>query len=69
MKERVYFILQVSDMMKTYLEIKGEKDDASQLDELCEQLRRTTTREEVDHVNSLLSDFTSLSIQKKEQPG
>ena len=56
-------------MMKTYLEITGEKNDASQLDELCEQLRRTSTREEVDHVSNLLSDFASLSIQKKEQPG
>lgn len=56
-------------MMKTYLEITGEKDDASQLDDLCRQLRRTSTREQVDHVNNLLSDFASLSIQKKEQPG
>lgn len=62
-------ILQVSDMMKTYLEITGEKDDASQLDDLCSQLQRTSTREQVDHVNNLLSDLASLSIQKKEQPG
>lgn len=62
-------ILQVSDMMKTYLEITGDRDDACQLDDLCQQLQRTSTREQVDHVNNLLSDFASLSIQKKEQPG
>ena len=56
-------------MMKTYLQVSGEEDDATQLEDLCRQLQRTSTREEVDHVNNLLSDFASLSIQKKEQPG
>lgn len=55
---------QVSEMMSAYLRISGQLDDANQLDDLCLQLQKTTTREEVDHMNALLSDFASMNIQK-----
>ena len=56
-------------MMKTYLDLSGCHSDAEQLDLLCSQLAKTTTREEVDHVNSLLSDFATMSLIKKEWSG
>lgn len=57
--------LQVTDMMKTYLNISGRTEDANQLEELCDQLKNVSTREDVDHVNQLLSNFASLAIEKK----
>ncbi|XP_045214987.2 ankyrin repeat domain-containing protein 54-like isoform X1 [Mercenaria mercenaria] len=59
-------IKQVSDMMTTYLRISGQNEDADQLESLCRQLEKTTTREEVDHVNSLMAEFASLNIQKTD---
>lgn len=53
-------------MMSTYLRVSGHIQDADQLDSLCQQLEKTTTREEVDHVNSLMAEFASLNIQKKD---
>lgn len=57
-------IKEVSEMMSTYLRMSGQLEDADQLDSLCRQLENTTTREEVDHVNSLMAEFASLNIQK-----
>lgn len=59
-------IKQVSDMMTAYLRVSGQHEDADQLDQLCQQLEKTTTREQVDHVNSLMSEFASLNIQKTD---
>jgi ATP-dependent protease HslVU (ClpYQ) peptidase subunit len=46
--------------MKTYLNISGRTEDARQLEELCDRLKQVSTREDVDHVNSLdkMTDFT-----------
>ena len=52
-------------MMKTYLNISGRTEDASQLEELCDKLKHVSTREDVDHVNQLLTNFASLAIEKK----
>lgn len=57
--------LQVTDMMKTYLNISGRTEDACQLEELCDRLKQVSTREDVDHVNQMLSNFASLTIEKK----
>lgn len=59
--------LQITDMMKTYLNISGRTEDACQLEELCDKLKQVTTREDVDHVNQLLSNFASLAIEKKDR--
>lgn len=56
-------------MMRTYLHLSGNEDDTEQVEQLCRQLEATTTREEVDVVNSLLADFTSLTLQKDEEAG
>ena len=52
-------------MMKTYLSLSGNQEDADQLEELCSRLKISSTREEVDLVNNMLSDFASMSIEKK----
>lgn len=52
-------------MMKTYLNISGRTEDACQLEELCDRLKQVSTREDVDHVNQMLSNFASLTIEKK----
>lgn len=54
-------------MLKTFLNLSGRATDADELDQLCGQLQRVTTREEVDHVNSMLSDFASLNIENKKK--
>ena len=54
-------------MMSTYLSVSGMIDDSEQLDELCERLQRTSTRDEVDAISNLLYDFTNMTIQKKQQ--
>ncbi|KAH3860805.1 ankyrin repeat domain-containing protein 54-like [Dreissena polymorpha] len=59
-------ILQISDMMRTYLSLSGCQSEAEQLDELCSKLSNVTTREEVDQVNTLLSDFASMRIEKNK---
>ena len=53
-------------MMKEYLKVSGHGEKVTELNELCVQLRHTSTRDEVDVINELLTNFTSLSIQKKE---
>lgn len=55
--------------MKTYLNISGKPVGSEQIDELCRQLEHTTTREEVDAVNSLLSAFTSMTVDKDAEHG
>nr|KAG5710146.1 hypothetical protein BaRGS_006665 [Batillaria attramentaria] len=62
-------VKQVSEMMKTYLHLSGQPDDSAQVDQLCQQLEHTTTREEVDTVNSLLADFTNMTLQKDSEAG
>ena len=52
--------------MKEYLKVSGHGEKVTELNELCVQLRHTSTRDEVDVINELLTNFTSLSIQKKE---
>lgn len=52
--------------MKAYLNISGLRQEAEQLDQLCQQLQGVSTREEVDHLNSLLTDFASLDIKKSQ---
>ncbi|XP_052067871.1 ankyrin repeat domain-containing protein 54-like [Mytilus californianus] len=56
--------LEVTDMMKTFLNISGQTENAGQLEELCDRLKQVSTREDVDHVNQLLSNFASLAIEK-----
>ncbi|KAK3090146.1 hypothetical protein FSP39_009489 [Pinctada imbricata] len=58
----------VSEMMKTYLRLSGMNDDADQLDILCDQLRKVSTRVEMDNVNTLMADLASLSLEKKSKP-
>ncbi|XP_046572851.1 ankyrin repeat domain-containing protein 54-like [Haliotis rubra] len=64
-------VVHVSEMMKTYLDLSGLKSESEQVDELCQQLQRTSTREQVDNISSLLADFTSMTLQKKndQHPG
>lgn len=62
-------VLQVSEMMKTYLSVSGSGVTTEQVDELCQQLEQSNTREEVNAVNMLLADFTSMSIRKDTDPG
>jgi hypothetical protein len=52
--------------MRTYLNLSGMHQEAEQLDDLCQQLQRVSTREEVDHLNSILTDFASLNIEKSQ---
>ncbi len=40
-------VAQVVDMMKEYLVRAGQREDVGQLDQLCSQLQRTSTKEEV----------------------
>ncbi|XP_064615015.1 ankyrin repeat domain-containing protein 54-like isoform X1 [Liolophura sinensis] len=61
-------IHQVIEMMKEYLSLSGMTEDALQLDSLCEQLSRSTTIEQVYELNTLLSDFTNMTLHKKSQP-
>lgn len=56
-------------MMKTYLSVSGSGVTTEQVDELCQQLEQSNTREEVNAVNMLLADFTSMSIRKDTDPG
>ena len=62
-------VLQISEMMKTYLNVSGLGVTTEQVNQLCQQLERSSTREEVDAVNTLLADFTSLTIKKDTEPG
>ncbi|KAL4239280.1 Ankyrin repeat domain-containing protein 54 [Mactra antiquata] len=55
---------EVSEMMSTYLRLSGQTVEAEEIDSLCLKLEKTTTREEVDHVNSLMANFAELNIQK-----
>lgn len=41
-------------MMKEYLLRSGQKEDMGQLNELCDQLRQTSTREEVKIEHTIL---------------
>lgn len=56
-------------MMKEYLHRAGQSEEVDQLDALCEQLKNTSTRQEVDAISELLSNFTSLTLEKSEKPG
>ncbi|XP_052768952.1 ankyrin repeat domain-containing protein 54-like [Mya arenaria] len=58
-------VVQISDMMGTYLRLTGSEAEADQLEELCTRLSSTSTREQVDEVGSLLAEFTCMSIEKK----
>lgn len=62
-------VLQVSEMMKTYLNLSGMGVTSGQVDQLCHQLEQSSTREEVDAVNMLLADFTNMTIRKDTDPG
>ncbi|OWF46486.1 ankyrin repeat domain-containing protein 54-like [Mizuhopecten yessoensis] len=57
--------LKICDMMKTYLNLSGMSEDVTELDRLCDKLQQVSTREDVNHVNLLLSDFAGLTLQKK----
>ena len=58
---------QVVDMMREYMSIsRTTKDESAELEKLASQLCISQTPQEVDHVQSLLESFTSLSIQKRE---
>ncbi|XP_069124574.1 ankyrin repeat domain-containing protein 54-like [Argopecten irradians] len=57
--------LKVCDMMKTYLNLSGMSEDVTELDRLCDKLNEVSTREDVNHINILLSDFAGLTLQKK----
>jgi hypothetical protein len=65
----VCFLFQISEMMKTYLNMSGHDEASAQVDQLCKQLEHSSTIEEVDAINSVLVGFTSLSIKKEEDHG
>ncbi|XP_061191803.1 uncharacterized protein LOC133200083 [Saccostrea echinata] len=58
--------LEIGEMMRAYLNISGLHQEAEQIDQLCHQLQGVSTREEVDHLNSLFTDFASLNIEKSQ---
>ncbi|XP_048759557.1 uncharacterized protein LOC125669151 [Ostrea edulis] len=58
--------LEIGEMMRAYLNLSGMHQEAEQLDQLCQQLQSVSTREEVDHLNSLLTDLASLNIEKSQ---
>ncbi|XP_076459726.1 ankyrin repeat domain-containing protein 54-like [Babylonia areolata] len=62
-------VTQISEMMKTYLNLSDLNVTTAEVDQLCNQLEQSSTLEEVDAVNSLLASFTSMTIQKDQQPG
>lgn len=62
-------VIQVIEMMKTYLALAGQDSDAYELESITNRLASTTTREEVDEINHLLQDFTNLTIEKDLKPG
>lgn len=52
-------------MMKTYLQItEGCTPISEEIDDICARLSKTSTREEVDMINSMLSNFTTLTIER-----
>lgn len=53
-------------MMKEYLQRSGREQELSELDMLCDKLEQTSTREQLDVVGGLISNFTSLSIEKTQ---
>ena len=55
-------------MMREYLCRTSPQTNVDELDDLCQQLQGTTTREEVDVVNQLLADFTSLRVTHRREP-
>lgn len=55
-------------MMRTYMSRTGRLAETEELNHLCEKLQKTNTREEVDAVGCLLTDFASLNIQKGITP-
>ncbi|KAK2177940.1 hypothetical protein NP493_569g01083 [Ridgeia piscesae] len=59
-------INQIVAMMKEYLQQSGREKELSELDMLCDKLEHTSTREQLDVVGGLISNFTSLSIEKTQ---
>ena len=53
-------------MMKEYFHRSGRDQEVSELDMLCDKLEHTSTREQLDAVGDLISNFTSLSIEKTQ---
>ncbi|KAJ6658924.1 hypothetical protein lerEdw1_019560 [Lerista edwardsae] len=74
-------VKQIIQMLREYLERLGRHEQREQLDDLCNRLQRTSTKEQillvfgnvlhlflrqVDEVTDLLASFTSLSLQKQK---
>ena len=54
-------------MLRAYLQRSGSFDsELNELNRLCEQLAVSTTRQELDSLGGLLSDFADLQIKKKD---
>lgn len=62
-------VAQICEMMMTYLDMSGRNEASEQIGQLCERFERSTTREKVDAINTLLAGFTGLSIEKDSDPG
>lgn len=60
----------IVEMLKRYLELsRSHAEEARELEALASKLSLSDTPREVDEVQALLEDFTSLSIQKRcQQP-
>ncbi|XP_066490039.1 ankyrin repeat domain-containing protein 54 [Tiliqua scincoides] len=59
-------VKQIIQMLREYLERLGHHEQREQLDDLCNRLQMTSTKEQVDEVTDLLASFTSLSLQKQK---
>lgn len=60
--------MHIVDMMKEYLSRTGCHDNLAELEVLCGRLQGVSTRQDIDNVNSLLSDFANLQLDKRHQP-
>ncbi|XP_006890277.1 PREDICTED: ankyrin repeat domain-containing protein 54 [Elephantulus edwardii] len=59
-------VKQIIHMLREYLERLGRHEQREQLDDLCNRLQMTSTKEQVDEVTDLLASFTSLSLQMED---
>ncbi|XP_051823994.1 ankyrin repeat domain-containing protein 54-like [Antechinus flavipes] len=59
-------VKQIIQMLKEYLERLGQHEHRVRLDDLCNRLQMTSTKEQVDEVTDLLASFTSLSLQMQK---
>ncbi|EDO43832.1 predicted protein [Nematostella vectensis] len=53
-------------MLKEYMNRTNKEGEKLKLDELCSQLNKTTTIEEVDQIHELLTSFTLLDLSNSD---